>query len=106
MSEDTFSFTDANFAESTASGVALVDLYADWCGPCKMMAPLIDKVAAQYAGRATVGKLNVDDSPEAAGQLGVTSIPTVVVYKDGEEVERLVGAQSEANLQKVLDNHL
>lgn len=102
---DTFTFSDANFAESTASGLALVDLYADWCGPCKLMGPTIDKLATEYQGKAVIGKLDVDNNQTTAGQLNVSSIPTVIIYKDGQEVERFVGVQSEANLVKAIDKH-
>ena len=106
MSDTTFKFTDANFSETTGSGLSLVDLYADWCGPCKMMAPIIDKLSAAYEGKATIGKLNVDDNQATAGGLGVSSIPTCILFKDGQEVERVVGVQSEANLTKIIDRHL
>ena len=104
--EATLVYTDSNFAELTGSGVALVDLYADWCGPCKMMAPTIDKIAEAFEGRAKVGKLNVDDHPESAGALGVSSIPTVVVFKGGSEVARFVGVQSESALAKAIEEQL
>lgn len=104
--EDTFVFTDSNFSETTGAGVSLVDLYADWCGPCKIMAPTIDKLAVFFKDRAVVGKLNVDENQGTAGQLGVTSIPTVVIFKDGQEVERYVGVQGEAALSKAIENHL
>lgn len=103
---ETIAYTDANFAELTGSGVALVDLYADWCGPCKIMAPTIDKLAVAFKDRAKVGKLNVDDSPSTAGALGVSSIPTVVIFKDGQEVTRFVGVKSEADLTKAIEENL
>jgi len=105
-SEDTFIYKDTNFSETVGTGVSLVDLYADWCGPCKIMAPTIDKLAIAFKGRATVGKLNVDDNQVTAGKLGVTSIPTVVIYKDGQEVDRYVGVQGEAALSKAIEKHL
>ena len=103
---DTLAYTDANFAELTGSGVALVDLYADWCGPCKIMAPTIDKLAKAFKGRAHVGKLNVDDHPSTAGGLGVSSIPTIVIFKDGQEVSRFVGVRSENDLTRALEENL
>jgi thioredoxin 1 len=106
MSADTFGFNDENFSDATASGVSLVDLYADWCGPCKIMAPAIDKLATSYVEKAKVGKLNVDDSQITAGKMGVTSIPTVIIFKDGAEVERFVGVKSEEELSRALDKHL
>jgi thioredoxin 1 len=106
MAADTFLFNDENFSEATASGVSLVDLYADWCGPCKIMAPAIDKLATAYVEKAKVGKLNVDDSQLTAGKMGVTSIPTVIIFKDGAEIDRFVGVQSEENLARAIDKHL
>lgn len=103
---DTFKFTDDNFDSSVQTGVALVDLYADWCGPCKIMSPTIDKVAAHYAGKARVGKLNVDDNQLVAGKLGVTAIPTVVIFKGGKEVARMQGVQKEDALKSAIDAHL
>lgn len=104
--EDTIVYTDANFSELTGSGVALVDLYADWCGPCKIMAPTIDKLATAFKGKANVGKLNVDDNSATAGQLSVSSIPTIVIFKDGQEVSRFVGVKTEADLTKAIDEAL
>jgi len=105
-SEDTFIFTDSNFATETGAGVSLVDLYADWCGPCKIMAPTIDKLAKSFKGRAKVGKLNVDDHQDSAQKLGVSSIPTVVIFKNGQEVRRFVGVQSEDALTKAIQAQL
>lgn len=105
-SEATLAFTDANFDELTGSGTSLVDLYADWCGPCKIMAPTIDKLATRFEGKANVGKLNVDDNAGIAQRLGVSSIPTVVIFKEGQEVGRYVGVQSEDALAKALNENL
>ncbi|MEK9133078.1 MAG: thioredoxin [Patescibacteria group bacterium] len=87
-------FTDQNFKTETAKGFAIVDMYADWCGPCKMMAPIFEDVAQMYAGKVKMGKLNVDESPLTPGTFGVSGIPSVVFLKDGQEVFRLVGFQS------------
>jgi thioredoxin 1 len=72
----------------------LVDFWAVWCGPCRMIAPTVDAVAEEYAGRAKVVKLNVDDSPDIAGRYGVQSIPTLILFKGGQPVDRLVGGQN------------
>jgi thioredoxin 2 len=88
--------TDADF-ETTVLGAAtpvLVDCWADWCGPCHMLAPTIDAVARDYAGRVTVGKLDVDANPATASRFGIRSIPTVLLFRDGQLVDRLVGVQS------------
>lgn len=83
--------TKADFSSQIKSGWALVDFWAEWCGPCKMAAPVIDELAEEYKGKVTVAKLDVDADPEIAGQYGVMSIPTVILFKDGTEVGRQVG---------------
>ena len=86
---------DAEFRAFLAEkNVALVDFWASWCGPCRMVAPTIEQLAQEYEGRANVGKVNVDEEGGLAGDFGVMSIPTVVLFKDGKEVERLVGVRT------------
>ena len=87
--------TDADFAEKIlqADKLALVDLWADWCRPCHMLAPSIEALAAEYDGRVIVAKLNVDENPVTPGQYGIMGIPTVLFFKDGKEVDRIVGVQ-------------
>ena len=98
--------TDATFDATTESGVTLVDFWAPWCGPCQMQGPIVDKIAEEYDGKATVGKLNVDDNPETAAKFGVMSIPTLILFKDGEKVEQFTGVQSEKKLKAALDAQL
>jgi thioredoxin 1 len=98
--------TDANFAAETGTGVILVDFWAPWCGPCIRQSPIIEKVAAAMAGLAKVGKYDVDKGSEAPGRFGVKGIPTLVVLKDGKEVERFVGIQQEATLIAALKKHV
>ncbi len=88
--------TDQNFKEEVldAEGVVLVDFWAPWCGPCKMLTPIMEEVAEEVGDKAKIAKLNVDESPETAGKFQVMSIPTVKIFKDGEEVESLVGLQT------------
>jgi thioredoxin 1 len=106
--QDTLEFTDQNFeAEVLKSDKpVLVDFWAEWCGPCRMMSPAIESVAAEYAGRAKVGKLNVDENPSAAGRYNIRSIPTLLLFKNGQIQEQLVGATSKDNIAKVLDKNL
>jgi len=106
MAGATVELTDVDFAVKTGSGVALVDFWAPWCGPCRMQAPIVERVAADYGGRAVVGKVNVDDSIMTAQAFGVSSIPTIVVMKDGHELMRAVGVQSEASLRSAIDSAL
>ncbi|MEK7171479.1 MAG: thioredoxin, partial [Patescibacteria group bacterium] len=88
--------------EETGKGLAVVDLYAEWCGPCRMMAPILEEVAKSYEGKVKMGKMNVDESPQTPGKFGVTGIPTIIFLKDGKEVDRLVGFQSkEVLVQKI-----
>jgi len=89
-----------------AEGPVLVDFWAPWCGPCRMVAPVLEKVSESYAGRVTVTKLNVDESPVTAQTYGIRSIPTVALFKDGEPVDGVVGAAPEAYFTKLLDKYL
>ena len=94
--------TNKNFDSVIGDGVTLVDFWADWCGPCKMQAPVIDELGDKYEGKVTVAKLNVDDEPSIAARFGVMSIPTLIVYRQGEEVTRRVGVQSMDQLETML----
>lgn len=100
--------TDANFsAEVEKSELpVLLDLWAAWCGPCRMIAPIIEQLAAELAGKCVVGKLDVDQNQQTAARLGVQSIPTLLILKNGVEVERLVGSQSKEAIMRRLQNHL
>lgn len=80
-----------------------VDFYADWCGPCQMAAPIVDKLAGEYAGKAVVAKVNVDENNDISGEHGVMSIPTVIIFKNGEEVDRKIGFPGEDGYREMLD---
>ncbi len=94
--------TTASFDGVVGSGVTLVDFWAEWCAPCKMMTPVIDALAEEYEGKATVAKLNIDDEGEVAQKFGVSSIPTLLVFKDGEIAKKFVGVTSKDELDGAL----
>jgi thioredoxin 1 len=98
-------FTDANFkAEVLDSTIpVLVDFWAPWCGPCRMVAPVVEQIAAEYAGKAKVGKVNVDDNPTIATNYGIRSIPTLIVIKAGKVIGQVIGAVGKGELIKLLD---
>ena len=98
--------TDADFDSKVESGVQLVDFWATWCGPCKMIAPVLEELAADYEGKADILKLDVDENPSTAAKYEVMSIPTLIVFKDGQPVDKVVGFQPKENLAEVLDKHL
>ncbi len=98
--------SDATFDETIKSGVALVDFWAPWCGPCQMQGPIIDKLAKAYQGKATIAKINVDENDKTAARFGIMSIPTLLLFKNGEKVEQFIGVQSEEKLRKALDAQL
>lgn len=98
--------TDADFDSKAESGVQLVDFWATWCGPCKMIAPVLEELAADYEGKADILKLDVDENPSTAAKYEVMSIPTLIVFKDGQPVDKVVGFQPKENLAEVLDKHL
>lgn len=101
-------FTTSNFQEVVLNSdkPVLVDFWAEWCGPCKMIGPLIEELATEYDGKAVIGKLNVDENPDVAGTYGIRSIPTLLVFKGGEIVDRIVGAVPKASIAQKIENQL
>ena len=101
-------FTDSNFEETVikAGGPVLVDFWAEWCGPCRRLAPTVEALAGDYAGKVTVGKLNVDDNPDTAVKFQIRGIPALLLFKGGQVVESVVGLAQKADLKKVIDKHL
>jgi thioredoxin 1 len=104
MSDKLKALNTENFQQAISDGVTLVDFWAPWCGPCKMQTPILEQVAEQVDGQATVAKLNVDDAPQVAGQFGVQSIPTLIVFRDGERVEQFVGLQQADTLVDAIES--
>ena len=103
---DYIALNQQNFDEITSKGVVLVDFWATWCGPCKMMAPNVEEIATEYKGKVTVGKVDVDECQELATRFGIMSIPTLIVFKDGEKKEVLVGYRLKMQIAQVLDKYL
>ena len=108
MSENILNVTDASFEEDVlkAEGPVLVDYWAEWCGPCKMIAPVLEEVATEYAGRLKVCKLNIDENAETAPKFGIRGIPTLMLFKDGNVEATKVGALSKSQLEAFLEASL
>lgn len=102
---DTITLSDNNFDEQikTSEIPVLVDFWAEWCAPCKMMAPVIEEIAGQYKGKIKVGKLDVDSNPKTASKYGIRSIPSVLIFKDGRILEQIIGAVPKKQITKKLD---
>lgn len=108
MSDKIVQLSDASFEADVikASGPVLVDFWAEWCGPCKMIAPILDEISQEYAGRVTVAKLNIDHNAETAPKYGIRGIPTLLLFKNGEVAATKVGALSKTQLKEFLDGNL
>jgi thioredoxin 1 len=108
MSEHITTLTDTTFDETVGSSATpiVVDFWAEWCGPCKMIAPILDEISAEQAGKLTVAKLNIDENPNIAMRYNVQSIPTMLVFSNGELVDRILGAMPKGRLMEKLSTHL
>lgn len=102
MATTTIEFNEATFNENIKSGLTLVDMYTNWCMPCKMLAPTIAAIAADYEGKVTVGKINIDEAPSVAAKYGVMSIPTVILFKDGEPVAQKIGMANKSAYEDMI----
>ena len=100
--------TDHDFEELVikGKGLILVDFWAEWCGPCRMVAPILEELAVEYEGRITVSKLNVDENRQTAARFGIQSIPTILFFKDGSQVEQVIGALPKSAIKAKIQQHL
>lgn len=105
-SEKVKTFTDNNFDDETSKGVVLVDFWAEWCGPCRRLAPTVDALASDFDGRATVAKLNVDENPNVPGRFAVRGIPTLLLFKEGQLAETIVGLRAKEDIAQMIERHL
>jgi thioredoxin 1 len=99
-------FTDSNFDDETKEGVVLVDFWAEWCGPCRRLAPTVDALATEFDGRATVAKLNVDENPNVPGRYAIRGIPTLLLFKQGQLAETIVGLVPKEDIARMIERHL
>lgn len=106
MADNLKHLNDENFESTIAKGVTLVDFYADWCGPCKRIAPLIEEIAGEMNGKATIAKLDVETAQRTTATFQVMSIPTIIVFKDGKEFKRIVGLTDKRGLLSLIDSAL
>jgi len=106
--ENVQTFTDGNFDDNVLKSAppVLVDFWAEWCGPCKRLGPTVDALASEYAGKVTVGKMNIDENPKVPETYQIRGIPTILIFKGGQVVESVVGLAHKEDLKKVIDKHI
>ena len=106
-SKEPLNLDDSNFAQTINKyPLLLVDFWAPWCGPCRMMSPIIDQVGKEYIGKLVVGKVNVDENPNISGQFGISSIPTLILFKRGQVVNNIIGSVSKSRIDEMVKMHL
>ena len=99
-------YNSENLKPENMNGLVLVDFWAPWCGPCRMAAPILESLSEEYEGKVEFGKLNIDEEPDCAINLGVMSIPTIILFKDGKEVDRIIGMQGKPAFKALVEKHL
>ena len=106
MAGNVLTVTDQNFSDTQKKNPKLIiDCWAPWCGPCRMIGPIVDALAGQYAGKVAFGKLNIDENQDTATKLDIMAIPTLIFYKDGKMVDRIVGAVTKQSIEKTIAEH-
>ncbi len=106
MAQHLLHLDDNNFKTSIAQGVTLVDFYADWCGPCRMIAPIVEELSNEFQGKANIAKVDIENAQSVAADFQVTSIPTLILFKDGKEVKRVVGLRDKEALTSLITDAL
>jgi len=106
MTETFVYLEEETFQQGVSSGLVLVDFYADWCGPCRMLTPVLEEVGKDLSGRASIAKIDIDKAQGTATSYQVTSIPTLILFKDGQEVGRLVGLRDKDTIKEFVESHL
>lgn len=102
MAENIVKIDDSNFSEKTSTGLVLIDFYADWCGPCRMLTPILEALAKELNGKLVVAKLDVDHAPKTTANFQITSVPTLILFKDGKEAHRIIGLKDLETLKKLV----